>query len=314
MDDLLRDLGVLSEPARIRLLAVLEREELGVGELCRVVQLPQSTVSRHLKALQVAGWVRRRAEGTSGRYRAHPDGVDPTRRRLWDVVRDAHGATRLADEDRLRLEAVLASRHDGATFYGRMHAEWDGLRRTLFGDQFLLSAAAALVPADWTVTDLGCGTGPALPELAPAVTRVIGVDREPAMLEAAAERVRGLPNVELRQGGLEALPLADAEAHAALCVLVLHHVVDLAAAFAEVRRVLVPGGRLVVVDMVAHDREDWRQAMGHVHLGFERDFLSRNAVAGGLEPASFRGLPPAPDAHGPPLFVALFRRPEGRPE
>src|SRR5687768_15565385 len=162
MDDLVRDLALLSEPVRIRLLANLEREELGVGELCRVVQLPQSTVSRHLKALQVAGWVRRRSEGTSGLFRVESDRVAPERRRLWEVVRDAHLATLQAEEDRLRLVAVLASRADPTDFFKRMHGEWDELRETLFGTGFLLPAIAALLPADWTVADLGCGTGPAL--------------------------------------------------------------------------------------------------------------------------------------------------------
>jgi 2-polyprenyl-3-methyl-5-hydroxy-6-metoxy-1,4-benzoquinol methylase len=308
MDELVRDLALLSEPVRIRLLANLEREELGVGELCRVVQLPQSTVSRHLKALQVAGWIRRRAEGTSGLFRAEVEAVAPERRRLWEVVRDAHLATLQAEEDRLRLVAVVASRADGETFFTRMHGEWDALRRTLFGESFLLPAIASLLPAEWTVADLGCGTGPALVELAPVVRRVIGVDREEKMLEAAAERVRGLSNVELRQGGLEALPLDDGEIDAATCTLVLHHVPDVRAVFTEIRRALVPGGRCAVVDMVAHDRGDWRHTMGHAHLGFDRDSLETLARGAGLSLPSFRLLPPAPEAQGPPLFVAVLAR------
>lgn len=307
MDEVVRDLSVLAEPVRIRLLALLEQQELGVGELCRVLQLPQSTVSRHLKALQVGGWVRRRSEGTSGLYRADADGPDPVGRRLWQVVRDAYDEGPQRAEDDARLAALLEQRSEEG-FFGRVGGEWDALRRNLFGDGFLLPALAALLHEDQVVADLGCGTGPALVELAPVVRRVIGVDREPRMLEAAATRTRDLPNVELRRGGLESLPLEDREIDAALCVLVLHHVADLSRAFQEVRRSLVPGGRLVVVDMAAHARTDWIQSMGHRHLGFERGPLEALAREAGLELRRFRALPPAPEAQGPPLFVASWRR------
>ncbi|MEQ1501105.1 MAG: metalloregulator ArsR/SmtB family transcription factor [Myxococcota bacterium] len=320
MDALTRDLSVLAEPVRIRLLAALDPQELGVGELCRVVQLPQSTVSRHLKALQVAGWIRRRSEGTSGLFRVDREAVDPVGIRLWDVVRDAYRATRQAEEDQLRLEAVLASRSEDGSFFGRRPGEWDALRRELFGDTFLTSAIAALLPPSWTVADLGCGTGPALIELAGAVRRVVGIDREPRMVELARARTADLPNVEIRLGGLEGLPLEDGEVDAAICLLVLHHVDDPTDAFREASRVLVPGGSLVVVDMVAHDREDWRHLMGHRHLGFGQDALIRWASAGGLALRSFRLLPPGPEAQGPPLFLAVFAagptrrpRPDGLP-
>ncbi len=307
MDDVIRDLSVFGEPARIRLLAALEGQELGVSELCRVVQLPQSTVSRHLKALQVAGWVRRRAEGTSGLFRADPSEVDPARLAVWSAIRASYAGTRLADEDRARVRSVLDAR-TGPGFFSTRSAEWDGLRRALFGDAFLLPAVGSLLPRTLRVADLGCGTGVALELLAPWVDRVVGVDREAAMLEAAAARVGHLPNVELRRGGLEDLPLADAEVDAAVCLLVLHHVPDLRAVFAGVRRALRPGGRLSVVDMVAHDREDWRHTMGHAWLGFERDALEGAAAAAGLAAADWVPLPVEPDASGPPLFLATFDR------
>ncbi len=308
LEELLGDLATWSEPARIRLLAALEAHELGVGELCRVLQAPQSTVSRHLKALQVAGFVRRRSEGTSGLYRAEVEGLEPSRLELWALVRDNFRRTRLAEEDRVRLETVLHER-EGADFFQRRHAEWDALRRELFGDHFLAAALLALLPPTLRVADLGCGTGPALTELAPVVRRVIGVDREPRMLEVARERTKEFDNVELRLGGLEELPLADGEIDAAICVLVLHHVAALEEAFAGVRRALVPGGRLVVVDMVAHDRRDWLHTMGHRHLGFAREALLAPARRAGLVERTWRALPPAGEAHGPPLFLACYERP-----
>ena len=293
----------------MRLLAVLAEAELGVTELVRVLQLPQSTVSRHLKALRTAGWIRRRTVGTSALHGADLDAVDPVGQQLWGVVGPAFAVTHQAREDRVRLAAALAEREGEGSFFGRMHAEWDTLRAELFGDAFLTAALCALLPSDWVVADLGCGTGPALAVLAPAVQRVIGVDREPQMLATAAARVAAFDNVQLREGGLTALPLEDAEVDAATCLLVLHHVDDLERAFSEIHRSLRPGGRLVVVDMVAHDRRDWRHTMGHLHLGFDLERLETDAGKGGLMLLQAHSLPPSAEAQGPPLFVATFGRP-----
>nr|MBA2320909.1 metalloregulator ArsR/SmtB family transcription factor [Deltaproteobacteria bacterium] len=219
-DRLYQRLAALSEPARVRVLWLLAREELSVGELCRVLQQPQSTVSRHLKILQ-DGWVRRRAEGTSAWFRA--DALDAEAQRLWAVVAEHHERTPAAHEDLARLATVLESRRlDARTFYGRTRGAWEAIRSELFGSGFVRHVIAGLVPADWTVVDLGCGTGEALALLAPLVRRVIGVDREPEMVASARVRVAAWPNAEVREGALEALPLADGEADAALVSLVLH--------------------------------------------------------------------------------------------
>lgn len=306
MQDLSRHLDLLSEPARVRLLAALEQEELSVGELVRVVQLPQSTVSRHLKALQVAGWVARRAEGTAGWFRLEAREVPEAALQIWAVVRGAFVGSLQAGEDRARLEAVREARQvDASTFFGRMHAQWDALRTELFGDDFVLPTLLSLLPRGLVLADLGCGTGEVLALLAPAVERVIGVDREQAMLKAAAQRCQGLGNVELRQGGLEDLPLADGEVDGALLMLVLHHVEEPVRALAEARRV-VGDGVVVVCDMQAHNRVDYRHTMGHVHLGFDAADLRDWAGMAGLRVRSVRALPPAQDAQGPPLFLAVL--------
>ncbi|MCO4747894.1 MAG: metalloregulator ArsR/SmtB family transcription factor [Proteobacteria bacterium] len=307
MNALSQRLSLLAEPVRVRLLSLLDREELGVGEIVRVLQLPQSTVSRHLKALRVAGWIERRSEGTAGLFQmdAPPSGAGA----LWAVVRDDFRGSAQASEDEARLAAVLAAREeDPSTFFGRMHARWDALRTELFGEAFSTPALLALLARDWVVADLGCGTGSALVELAPVCDRVIGVDREQAMLDAAAVRLDGEDGVELLRGGLEDLPLPDATLDAALCMLVLHHVERLDSAFGEIQRVLKPRGRAVIVDMVSHDRSEYRRTMGHHHLGFSRSELEAQADAAGLRLTAHRPLTPTPDALGPPLFLAVLER------
>ena len=278
-----------------------------MGELTKIVQLPQSTVSRHLKVLQVSGWVLRRSEGTAGLYRAN-QAPDAAAGELWKVVADDHSTSLLASEDGTRLEAILTARAtDSKTFFGRVHAEWDSLRTEIFGRDFWIPTLLAAVAPERVVADLGCGTGEAIRHLAPVVGRVIGVDREPAMLKVAQARTRELGNVVLRPGELDALPLKDGEVDVVLLMLVLHHVPDLRSVFSEIARSLRPGGRMVLLDMVAHDRLDWRHTMGHVHLGFGRKELSELAGEAGLRLSSYRALRPDPEASGPPLFVGVFR-------
>lgn len=309
---ILDHLTALADTTRNRILLLLERHELTVSELCAILQLPQSTVSRHLKALADSGWVGSRAEGTSHLYtmpRATAgrgaDGLDASATSLWALVREQVDATPAASQDRGRLQSVLAKRRTRSQeFFSSAAGQWDHLRDELFGDRFHLAAFAALAQPGWVVGDLGCGTGQVSAALAPFVSRVIAVDASAEMLQAARERMAAADNVELRRGDLEALPIDDGRLDAALLTLVLHHAPDPSKTLAEVARVLKPGGRVLLVDMMAHDREGYRQQMGHVWLGFTDDHV-RTALAD----AGFTGVhivPIAPDARakGPGLFVA----------
>jgi SAM-dependent methyltransferase len=297
-------LANLAVAERTRLLRLLEIEELAVGEIARVVQLPQSTVSRHLKALEEDGWLLPRREGTA-RLFAMRDDLDEEALALWAIVRQ--GTDGEHADDGLRLASVLAARElDGPRFFGQVAARWTELRRELFGTGYLVATVLALLPDDLVVADLGCGTGDALAVLAPVVGRAVGVDQEPAMLAEAARRLGGLANVELREGRLEEVPLADGEVDAALLMHVLHHVETPAAAMAEAARVARRGGRVIVLDMVPHEREEWRRTMGHVHLGFSEDDVRLHAAAAGLRLVRYTVLPPDPGVTGPPLFVATL--------
>lgn len=305
-------LNTLSEPVRVRMLRVLAREELAVGEIARVLQTSQPTVSRHLKQLDGGGWVLRRPVGTATYFRLDADSLPDDARALWSLVQgeveaDALGTGSQYAEDLRRLQGVVAARAgDSEALFRRLGGRWDGMRRELFGEGFVLATLAALLPRSTRVADLGCGTGALLPLLAQGSALVYGVDREAAMLEVAAARTAVLPNVILRNGLLDALPLPDACVDVALCQLVLHHVRELGPVYREAARILAPGGRFVVVDMVAHDREEVRETMGHQHLGFSRDRVAELATGAGLTLQSWRALPPDPDAHGPGLFVAVM--------
>src|SRR4051794_21541048 len=185
-DALLGWMECLADPTRLRLLRLLERHELGVVELCDILQLPQSTVSRHLKVLADQGWVRSRAQGTANFYRMVPNELDPPARRLWALAREQTDHWATVRQDELRLQRRLSDREtDSQAFFAGAAAQWDKLRVELYGHTFSRSALAALLPADWTVADLGCGTGHLVAELAPCVQQVIGVDNSAAMLKAA---------------------------------------------------------------------------------------------------------------------------------
>jgi len=263
------DLSVLADATRSRMLLLLDRHELTVSELCAVLQLPQSTVSRHLKTLLDAGWVTSRKEATSRYYTLMADSRGPAARRLWVLLRDQFGTSAAADQDARRLKTVIIGRQTKSReFFESAAGQWDKLREELFGRASHLQALPGLLDPQWTVGDLGCGTGHAASALAPFVQRVLAVDRSGEMLQAARRRLREYPNVEVRRGELESLPIGDAELDAATLLLVLHHLPGPADALREAGRVVKPGGRILICDMLPHEREEYRQQMGHIWLGF----------------------------------------------
>jgi ArsR family transcriptional regulator len=235
--------------------------------------------------------------------------LDASARRLWALVREQVGSSPAAAQDQRRLQAAIAERRTKSQeFFSSSAGQWDRVRDDLFGDRFHLVALAAFAQSDWTVGDLGCGTGQVSTALAPFVERVIAVDSSAAMLQAAKKRLHGFDNIDLRRGELEALPVDDAKLDAATLMLVLHHVPEPQRALAEVARVLKPHGQAVIVDMLPHDRESYRQQMGHVWLGFSDDHVRRMFQEAGFEQIRFVALPPDARAKGPGLFVATGRR------
>jgi SAM-dependent methyltransferase len=304
-------LQVLSEPLRTRILRVLEEDEVGisVGELARVLVSPQSTVSRHLKVLDQAGWLTRNAAGPSSLLRLDRAGLPEPLQALWTVVRAEAEGDGLFEGDLERLEAILALRsQDAQAFFGQVAGRWEEVRRTLYGTRYQVPTFLGLLDPSLVVADLGCGTGETVATLAPHVERVIGVDREAAMLDRARARTEGLGNVDLRQGDITDLPLLDGEVGAALCTLVLHLVLDPVPALSELRRVLSPKGTAVVTDLQLHDQAELQSTMGHAHLGFSEDTLRDAARAAGMKLVRYQALDREDDTMGPALFVAVLAR------
>jgi len=300
----------LADATRARLLRLVERHELAVAELCTVLQLPQSTVSRHLKVLVDDGWLAVRSEGTSRFYRLAATQLDPAARRLWALLREQTAQGGVAEQDERRLATVLSGRRTRSqAFFGSAAGQWDKLRREMYGERFDLVGLAGLLDAAWVVGDLGCGTGQISETLAPFVRQVIAVETSRAMLAAAKRRLDDLPNVELRRGDLEALPIDDGALDAAVICLVMHHVAEPAAVLGEAARALTPGGRLLLIDMLQHDRADYREQMGHVWLGFAPAQVSEWLAQAGFEQVRVHPLPAPPATKGPALFAAAARRP-----
>lgn len=307
---LLDQMGVLADPVRCRLAALLRRQELSVSELQAILQLPQSTVSRHLKLLAKEGLVAARTEGASHLYRVRAEALSPAAAQLLTVLDQEIGPHLAVQQDEQRLQVILAERHRRSQeFFQGAAGEWDRMREELFGPGLEFQMLAGLLDPRWTVGDLGCGTGHVAHALAPFVSRIIAVDESEAMLAAARLRCTSAPSVEFRQGALEALPLGDAELDLALLSLVLPYAVDPARLLAEVARVLTRGGMLLALDLALHSRTEYRQTMGHLRDGVDRATWERWGEAAGLAPRTWAPLPPHRTARGPALFLATAYRP-----
>lgn len=300
-------LAALADPTRTRLLLLLERHELNVNEACSALQLPQSTVSRHLKLLSGDGWLASRAEGTSRYYRVAPR-LDERSRRLWKVVREPLAEAPDALQDEVRAQYVLKERRTKSEqFFSSSADAWDGVRAELFGARAPLGALLALLDPALVVGDLGCGTGVVSAELAPHVAHVIAVDSSAAMLKAARRRLGDESNVELREGRLESLPVDDGVLDVAVLSLVLQYMPDPEQVLREARRVLRPGGRLLVVDLMEHERLEYHERMGHLWQGFGESQMREWLATSGYEQVKWRPLQPEPGARGPLLFAAVAR-------
>lgn len=301
-------LQTMADPTRVRLLRLLDREELSVSELCTILQLPQSTVSRHLKLLSGEGWVASRRDGNNHLYRVDQASWNDSKQSLWSWVHQQAAETSTSQLDDRRLDQVLAERPQSDDFFSSAADQWDAMRVELFGPRVDASALAAAMSPGAVVGELGCGSAPLARLVSPFVGKVIAVDNSPAMISAAERQLKGCDNVSLRLASLDALPIEDNELDAAWLVLVLPYFAQPVSILREAARVLKPNAPLVIVDMSPHDRELYRQQMGHVRLGLAREQLEIWCKESGLVIGRFWKIPPDSSARGPALFSAVVKR------
>jgi ArsR family transcriptional regulator len=296
---------VLSEPVRLRLLALSSEEELAVGELALLLSESQPNVSRHIAPLKAAGLLLARKQGTRALVRiAEAASADP-------VVADALASGRAlceADGSLSRIADVLRERDRVAREFFAQPPEDAALPEAVDATAAYVAALARLLPARRLAVDAGTGDGALLDVLAPAFESVVAVDRSDAQLDRARARValRGYDNVRLLKSELGAAELREHVAEGADVVFasrLLHHAPRPVDLVKQLGRLARPGGAIVIIDYARHDDESMRDE-ADLWLGFEPAELRRFAAAAGLVDIDVVRLPSAwcgrgKDAHLP---------------
>ena len=277
-------LKVFADATRVRLLALLELEELTVAELSSVTRLAQPRVSTHLARLKEAGLVRDRRAGVSAYYRFDEAALDPAQRALWQALRSGSDDP-LLRQDAERLPTVLAARAADQNWADSVAGDmerhyspgrtWEALAR---------SALPLLETGD--VLDIASGDGVLAELLAPHSHRYVCIDTSARVVAAASERLRRLRNVEVREGDMHALPFKDASFDLVVLMHALTYAARPAQAVAEAARVLRKGGRLLLSSLARHEHKAVVETYGHVNLGFAAKELRRFAEKAGLEVTS----------------------------
>ena len=277
-------LKVFADATRVRLLALLAREELTVAELSAITQLAQPRVSTHLAKLKEAGLVRDRRAGVSAYYRFDEDNLDTVQRELWRSLRDGSDDP-LLRQDAERVAGVLANRAADQNWADSVAGDmerhyspgrtWEALART---------ALPLLETGD--VLDIASGDGVLAELLSPHAKRYTCIDTSARVVAAAGERLRRFPNVEVREGNMHALPFKDASFDLVVLMHALTYSTKPAQAVAEAARVLRRGGRLLLSSLARHEHRSVVEAYGHVNLGFSEKELRKFAEKAGLEIAN----------------------------
>jgi ArsR family transcriptional regulator len=292
MDSLLTILRGLADPSRVRILLLVRRMELSVGELAVVMGQSQPRVSRHIRILADAGLVRRAKEGAWVFVRLGLPTICGPVLAAIDALAGQAGA-----DDQARLAEVRAERAVAAdAWFAARAADWDRERALYIAESRVEAAiVAALGDASdlGALIDVGTGTGRMIELLGSRASRALGIDRSPEMLRLARGRIEaiGFAHAEVRHGDMYALPRPEHSADTVVLHQVLHFADDPAAVIAEAARVLAPGGRLLVIDFASHDREELRSQQRHARLGFAEDQLLGWMTAAGLAAGVAARLP-----------------------
>lgn len=302
----------LADPTRLRIMRLLTRMELAVGELAQVLDQSQPRVSRHIRILAEAGLAERRREGGWVFVRGAPANSEGARTLpvavagLLDRADEADPAfAAQAEADRLRLGQIRQTRETrAADYFARHAAEWDVLRSLHVDDAAVEAALTGLLGGAplGRLLDVGTGTGRIAELFEPAAQGVAALDNSPEMLRLARARLQHLApeRVELVQGDFAALPFADASFDTVIFHQVLHYAQSPEAVLAEAARVARAGGRIAIVDFAPHEREELRERHAHVRLGFADDQVRGLLSEAGFKPGAATSLP------GEELTVAIW--------
>ena len=278
-------LQALADPTRLRILALLRRMELSVGELAQLLEQSQPRVSRHVRILADAGAVERRKEGSWVFLKiAESDRTTPMFALIDGWADESSKA--LFEADAGNLSCVRAERAEAASRYFAFHADvWDQIRSLHVAESEVEQAIARALcdrPLGRLV-DIGTGTGRMIELFGRDALQSIGIDRSSEMLRLARVKLEaaGIAS-SLRQGDMNALPLDDGIADTVIIHQVLHYAHSPAVAIAEAGRVLSSGGCLLVVDFAAHEREELRTTDAHIRLGFDDETMAAWFLSAGL--------------------------------
>jgi ubiquinone/menaquinone biosynthesis C-methylase UbiE/DNA-binding transcriptional ArsR family regulator len=275
MQRLLSSLAAAADPTRLRLLALCARGAFCVNDFCEILGQSQPRLSRHLRLLCEAGLLERTREGANAWFAlAQGDSGALSR----DILRRLPEPDPLLAADRRGAARVLAERARAASEKFRQRgADWDEMRALDLPAEAVEDALVGLLPSGplGHALDIGTGTGQLLESLAPRISSGLGIDASRTMLALARVRLASsdFAHCAVRLADMYALPLPDAAFDLVFLQMVLHYAEEPEAAIAEARRVLAPGGRLIVVDLAPHDRVGLVEQMAHRRLGFSDAFM-----------------------------------------
>jgi ubiquinone/menaquinone biosynthesis C-methylase UbiE len=279
-------LQALADPTRLRILSLLRRMELSVGELAVLLEQSQPRVSRHVRILADAGIVERRREGSWVFLTiASQDRTEPMFS-LVDAWADDQ-SVRSFDADASKLDRIRTDRTEAATRYFTSHADvWDSIRSLHVAESEVEDAIGRALGdrSLGRLVDVGTGTGRMIELFGRSADLSIGIDRSSEMLRLARVKLEAAGiSSSLRQGDMYALPLEDGIADTIIIHQVLHYAHSPAEAIDEAARVLAPNGKLLIVDFAAHEREELRTSDAHIRLGFDDDTMKVWFKAAGVE-------------------------------
>ena len=310
------NLKLLSDPTRLRLVALLAREELAVHELVSITGLAQSRVSNHLALLKRSGVVVDRREGSWSFHQLADPETGGLSRELFEAAVLPYLDSEEGRSDVKALEAVREQRREQSRrTHDALAERWVEVGQEFETGALRAEAFSCLVPKKMTIADLGCGAGYLTQYFVSRGAHVIAVDHSKGMVEAARKGVDS-GEVEFREGEMEQLPLSSHEVDAAFANLVWHHLADVDRAALEVARVVRPGGTAVITDLQPHE-EDWmRGAMGDLRLGIRPEVVTAALARAGFtglttEPLRDRYVVEAPDGRTVRLPMFLVRGTRG---